>query len=145
MKTKSMTGIFHGVEFFRTYWIVEPTSDDIYHDSGLVMAEQPTKRDFSYWNERDIKAVHVVDREAYSKCLLDLNEMTAKYNFMVDSAQQNAKERDAVEFKLIEIKTLTQIDDGLKVLKLFDLDAMQIHSLIKFYEAQTGNKAEDIE
>lgn len=155
---KSMTGLFHNNTFHRTWWIIEPTSDDIYHDGGLVMSEPPTKRDFNYWEEHNCKPVHVVEKEAYEKCLLDLNEMTAKYNFMVDSAQQSAKERDVAEAEAnkyrnvytaeaVTTKILGEQVEKLQnsaCIELWGLNVTQILYLMNFYEAQTGNKAQDI-
>lgn len=155
---KSMTGLFHEESFFRTWWIIEPKDDGNYDDHGMVMPDQPRERDFKYWTEHGFEPIHVVEREAYSKCLLDLNEMTAKYNFMAESAQQNAKERDEALAEANKYKNVysaeavtslilaEQMEDmqNKGIFQLWGLTTDQVLSLMKFYEATTGNKAQSI-
>lgn len=155
---KSMMGLIHGNKFYQTWLILEPCSYDMYNDGSLVMSSQPTKQDLSYWKERNIQPIHVVEKSAYEKCLLDLNEMTAKYNFMVDSAQQNAKDRDIAEAEATKYRNIysaesvtskilaEQMEDMQTkgIFQLWGLTTDQVLYLMNFYEAQTGNKAQDI-
>jgi len=151
------TVIMHGNEFYKTWWVLEPEKDDSYDYLGMVTSA-PDNRGFKYWTERNIFPFHVVEKSAYDKCLLDLNEMTAKYNFMVDSAQQNAKERDAAEAEAIKYRNVYSaeaitsriLSEELELLQnansmiLWGLTVAQLLSLLKYYEANTGNKAQDI-
>lgn len=70
----------------------------------------------------------------------EVAELRAKYNFMVDSAQQNAKERDELQAKLDlmklnkEIETMSNTKDvysGTKVMELYNAEVAKSQRLVE--------------
>ncbi len=111
-----------------------------------------------YVNEDTTWETFVAGFDCAVKHLSSETEMTAKYNFMVYSAQQNAKERDEAEAEAAKYKNVYSAEavtsrilgDELELLQnansmtLWGLTVSQVLSLMNYYEANTGNKAQDI-
>lgn len=72
----------------REFWIM---------DSGLKYTAE-IEKPLEYLSY----VAHVIEYSAFEKLQAENAELQAKYNFMVDSAQQNAKERDACQAQLYE-------------------------------------------
>lgn len=79
----------------REFWITE---------SRCTGKQKAHKTQLECWGEiqHNDNEYHVIEYAFYEKLKAELAESEAKYNFMVDSAQQNARERDALKDNLAE-------------------------------------------
>lgn len=120
-----MTGLIHGNSFYQTWDHMEPVHDEKTGEPGFHM-------------------ITIVEKAAYDKCLLDLNEMTTKFSMAMDEANKYRNIYSAEAVTTLVLSTEIQDLQEKVAIKLWGLTIPQVFSLMNFYEAQSGNKAQDI-